>query len=223
MIPNLLNIESLDELMCKRVLTPMTNEENEYMVVKKRLLSIYAEDQNPNESQILPEEGEPGLLFHEFIILLGVIAIECNGTHGIDYVEIENFFIEKLGFKKVPEEQRKFKTFDDYLKKKPGKKVPDSDNEDYEEEGVFTDDEGLSSDELCLDEKEKEFQIFLQKRAEKEAEFSIDLNRVLDIIEEICPEIPGKPEVQQIRTCVDPKEKAPVRLEFGKLMPPPPG
>ena len=28
MIPNLLNIESLDELMCKRVLTPMTNEEN---------------------------------------------------------------------------------------------------------------------------------------------------------------------------------------------------
>ena len=44
MIPNLLNIESLDELMCKRVLTPMTNEENEYMVVKKRLLSIYAED-----------------------------------------------------------------------------------------------------------------------------------------------------------------------------------
>ena len=82
------------------------------------------------------------------------------------------------------------------MKKKPGKKVPDSDNEDYEEEGVFTDDEGLSSDELCLDEKEKEFQIFLQKRAEKEAEFSIDLNRVLDIIEEICPEIPGKPEVQ---------------------------
>ena len=44
MIPNLLNIESLDELMCKRILTPMTNEENEYMVVKKRLLSIYAED-----------------------------------------------------------------------------------------------------------------------------------------------------------------------------------
>ena len=74
--------------------------------------------------------------------------------------------------------------------------MPDSDNEDYEEEGVFTDDEGLSSDELCLDEKEKEFQDFLQKRAEKEAEFSIDLNRVLDIIEEICPEIPGKPEVQ---------------------------
>ena len=74
--------------------------------------------------------------------------------------------------------------------------MPDSDNEDYEEEGVFTDDEGLSSDELCLDEKEKEFQNFLQKRAEKEAEFSIDLNRVLDIIEEICPEIPGKPEVQ---------------------------
>ena len=63
----------------------------------------------------------------------------------------------------------------------------------------------------------------MQKRAEKEAEFSIDLNRVLDMIEETCPEIPGRPEVQQVRTQVDPKEKAPVRLEFGKLMPPPPG
>ena len=43
------------------------------------------------------------------------------------------------------------------------------------------------------------------------------------MIEETCPEIPGKPEVQQFRTHIDPKEKAPVRIEFGKLMPPPPG
>ena len=82
MIPHMMNIESLDDLLIKRVLTPRTNEEEVYMVEKKRLQKIYAEDMNPNESQILPEEGEPGLLFHEFIILLGVIAIECSGTHG---------------------------------------------------------------------------------------------------------------------------------------------
>ena len=50
LIPQIQNIESLDELLCKRVLTPMTNEENVYMVEKKRLLKIYNEDKNPEES-----------------------------------------------------------------------------------------------------------------------------------------------------------------------------
>ena len=94
---------------------------------------------------------------------------------------------------------------------------------DGEDSFYIDEDRGESDDELCLDEKEKDFQVFLQKRAEREAQFQIDLNEVLDIIDETCPEIPGKPEVQQVRTQIDPKEKAPVRIEFGKLMPPPPG
>lgn len=59
----------------------------------------------------------------------------------------------------MPEEKRRFKTFDDYLKKKPSKKIIN-----YEDEGddgydveIDSDEEGMSSDELCLDEKEKEF------------------------------------------------------------------
>lgn len=50
MIPHMMNIESLDDLLIKRVLTPRTNEEEVYMVEKKRLQKIYAEDMNPNES-----------------------------------------------------------------------------------------------------------------------------------------------------------------------------
>ena len=94
-----------------------------------------------------------------------------------------------------------------------------------EDDDVFLDDEGegQSSDELCLDEKEKEFKQFLQSKAAEEAEFAIDFDEVLEVLDEYCPEIPGKPEVQQIRPGIDPKEKAPVRIEFGKLMPPPPG
>ena len=46
---------------------------------------------------------------------------------------------------------------------------------------------------------------------------------MLDVLDECCPEIPGKPEVQQIRPGIPKDEKAPVRIEFGKLMPPPPG
>lgn len=47
-----------------------------------------------------------------------MIAVQTDDTTGIDHKKIENFFIEKLDFKKVPEEQRTFKTFDDYLNKK---------------------------------------------------------------------------------------------------------
>lgn len=50
MIPHMMNIESLDDLLVKRVLTPRTNEEEVYMVERKRLHKIYAEDMNPNES-----------------------------------------------------------------------------------------------------------------------------------------------------------------------------
>ena len=122
MIPNLLNIETLQDFIALHVLTPMTNEEHEYMIDKKRLLSIYNEDVNPNESQCLPEDGEPGLLFHEFIILLGLIAINCSGTSAIAHINIENFFVETLNFDRVPEDKRKFKAFDDYLKKKVSRK-----------------------------------------------------------------------------------------------------
>ena len=50
MIPHMMNVESLDDLLIKRVLTPRTNEEEVYMVEKKRLKKIYDEDMNPNES-----------------------------------------------------------------------------------------------------------------------------------------------------------------------------
>ena len=112
----------------------------------------------------MPEDGEPGLLFHEFIILLGLIAINCSGTSDIPHVNIENFFVETLGFDRIPEEKRKFKAFDDYLKPKASKKHLadlDADEMDEDDDFVLDDEDGASSDELCLDEKEKEFKMFL--------------------------------------------------------------
>jgi len=122
MIPSLLNIETLQSFIAQHVLTPMNNEEYDFLMEKKQLLNIYAEDINPQESQCLPEDGEPGLLFHEFIILLGLIAINCSGTSANEDVNIENFFVDTLGFTKIPEEKRKFKAFDDYLKPPKSKK-----------------------------------------------------------------------------------------------------
>jgi hypothetical protein len=44
-------------------------------------------------------EGEPGLLFHEFIFLLGLIAVSHMETSSVIAEKIEHFFIEKLNFR----------------------------------------------------------------------------------------------------------------------------
>lgn len=51
----------------------MTNDEHEYLIEKKMLFEVYRNDNNP-DSHIEPQPGEPGLLFHEFIFLLAMIA-----------------------------------------------------------------------------------------------------------------------------------------------------
>jgi hypothetical protein len=45
--------------------------------------------------------GEPGLLFHEFIFLMGLIALNYMGTNPSTSNLIEDFFVEKLNFTRV--------------------------------------------------------------------------------------------------------------------------
>ena len=45
------------------------------MEERKQLLKVYNEDKNPRNGTVLPEDGEPGFHFHEFIFLLGLIAV----------------------------------------------------------------------------------------------------------------------------------------------------
>ena len=53
----------------------MTNEEYEYLVEKRMLIHVYDNDMDPATSHCEPLPGEPGLLFHEFIFLLAMIAL----------------------------------------------------------------------------------------------------------------------------------------------------
>lgn len=48
-----------------------------------------------------PVEGEPGLLFHEFIFMLGRIACNCVNTSDSIAGKLNDFFVEKLSFHKV--------------------------------------------------------------------------------------------------------------------------
>ena len=117
-IPNSLNIEQLNDYI-KQCITPMDNHEYAYIVEEERLLKIYNEDHSPETSHCEPAENEPGLMFHEFIFLLALIALKSD-TNSVDYAEkIENFFRGKLQFNPIPENSnlREMKEFDTYLAK----------------------------------------------------------------------------------------------------------
>lgn len=89
LIPNMFNIESLQEMMMETI-PPITTAENDYFLTQQCLLKTYQKDTAPIQTLIIPLEKddesnmdsgkpeceEPGLLFHEFVFLLGLIAIK---------------------------------------------------------------------------------------------------------------------------------------------------
>ena len=84
LVPHRNNIESLNQLI-KQIITPMTNDEFNYFEEEKMLIKVYEHDQNPERSKINPIDNEPGLLFHEFILLLALMAI--NGDTCTEYAD----------------------------------------------------------------------------------------------------------------------------------------
>ena len=135
----------------------MTNEEYEWLVEKKKLYKIYREDNNP-ESYNKPDSSEPGLLFHEFIFLMALIALNMETLSPDPAEQIEKFFEIKLKFDKVPDEGRKYKTFDYYLEKAQMRqnRLRGEDHEDSENE-IYSDNEGGEDDmdRFEIDEKQK--------------------------------------------------------------------
>ena len=120
-----INIETLHDFI-EQVIPPITPAEVEYLETNKTLLKKYNEDKNYKTTTCEPIEGEPGLLFHEFIFLLGQIALHAMDHNPVTATVIEDFFIEKLNFEKktgIP-------------------KYVNADNEeDEDDEEVFSDDE----------------------------------------------------------------------------------
>lgn len=58
-------------------------------------MKVYNSDNNP-DSHCEPMEGEPGLLFHEFIFLLAMIALNSTTESPVPSEQIEQFFNLKL-------------------------------------------------------------------------------------------------------------------------------
>lgn len=99
LINDLLNVETLHDFI-EQIIPPITPKEHEYLIKNKTLLKIYNEDKTPKQTTCEPTEGEPGFLFHEFIFLLGLIALHCMDHSPVTATLIEDFFVEKLNFKR---------------------------------------------------------------------------------------------------------------------------
>jgi hypothetical protein len=76
LVPHGVNIEAL-HLQVKKIISPPTEEDYNYIDEKRMIFKVYTEDQNP-DSAINPVDNEPGLLFHEFIFLLALIALNSD-------------------------------------------------------------------------------------------------------------------------------------------------
>lgn len=104
-----LSIEDLCAFV-KQTIPPITADEYAYDE-KNMLHQIYYQDQNPLATTCEPQAGEPVLLFHEFIFLLGLIAHNCFFSSPYIGAQLEEFFVEKLNFKRQSTEVQVKPTF----------------------------------------------------------------------------------------------------------------
>ena len=147
LLPGTLNVESL-HMFIEQTIPPITQKEYEYLVEKKVLLKIYNEDTNPQQTTCEPLNGEPGLLFHEFIFLLGLIAVSHMETSALVSQKIEDFFIEKLNLR--PSNSMK------QAAGSPSRVKVDGEEDEYYDEEVDSDSE------LEMDEQQRAFMEFLE-------------------------------------------------------------
>jgi hypothetical protein len=173
----MLNVETLHDFI-EQIIPPITQKEYEYLVKDKVLLKIYNEDKSPKDTTCEPIEGEPGFLFHEFIFLLGLIAIHCWNHSSVTATIIEDFFVEKLGF----ERRTTIPKFVD-----PNERDHNHGEDEYYDEDVESDDE------LEMDEQQRQFMAFLERKQHEDDNFIIDFEEILTILDADLPMIPGVP------------------------------
>ena len=131
------------------------------------LLQVYNSDNNP-DSHCEPAEGEPGLLFHEFIFLLAMIALNAETLSPIPHIQIEKFLVEKLGFipDNTPLQDRKYKTFDHYLEKAQLRAAGlRPDEQGSEADDLYSEEGEDEMDRFEIDEKQNQFKQFLEEKA----------------------------------------------------------
>lgn len=138
LIPHMFNIESLQEIV-KATVPPISQAEYQYFEESK-MMKTYEESSSKNY-HYEPSPGEPEMVFHEFVFVLGRIAESTISITDTDDPSIEEklriLFVEKLSLRKVEVEEVLKKN---YSLIEPDAQSDSSYEEESEEEYVAIDD-----------------------------------------------------------------------------------
>lgn len=201
LIPHMLNVDSLkDILSC--VIPPQHKEEYEYYQ-QNMLLTQYEEDKKKISSSYEFVVGEPQMLLHEFMFAISMIAnfsVKVSDAETLRE-KLNVFFVEKLGFPRIDD-------IDDHVDRYLHGELEASEDSDSSEEDLeaeYQDD----PHQMLLD--------FIENRANRDENFVIDYEQVLNELDKDLLPIPSKPKVEQI----NPPPYAMSRENFGKNLPKP--
>jgi hypothetical protein len=201
LIPHMFNVESLQEILLS-IIPPLHKEEYEYFSQYK-LISQYEGDKKKISSSYELIEGEPQLLFHEFVFAIGKIANTAVTVSDAETLreKLQVFFVEKLRF---PQIDNIDEHVEKYLMEETG-----SEDELYSSEEDLEEDYVDDPHQLLLD--------FIDRRAQRDENFVLDYQKVLQELEMILPPVPDKPKVEQ----ANPPPYTMPRELFGKRLPKP--
>ena len=89
-----------------------------------------------------------------------------------------------------------------------------------ERDDEYDDEEYESGDELDMDQQQRDFMAFLERKQYDDDNFVVDFDDILTVLDTDLPMVPGIPTVKPFENPLLNKDKeAPIRITFGKLMP----
>lgn len=215
LIPHMFNVESLQEILLS-VIPPLHKEEYEYFNQYK-LITQYEKDQRYISSSYEFHDGEPQLLLHEFIFALGKIALTAVTVTDTESLvdKLKVLFIEKLRFPEIDDPTEHVERY--LLGEVEHEDSLYSSEEDLDEYRADVDPTQAKHRDDYDDDPQKMLHDFIDRRVEKDENFVIDYEHVLNELNSILPSIPKKPKFEQ----VNPPPYTMQREKFGKLLPKP--
>lgn len=196
LIPHMFNVESLQEILLS-IIPPLHKEEYEYFNSGK-LIKQYEGDKKKISSNYEFSDGEPELLFHEFMFTLGKIAFTAVNVADADSLtdKFKVFLVEKLDFPVI-----------DNIEEHVEKYFMHELDEEYD---LYSSDEDLEAE--YVDDPHQILLDFIERRAQKDQNFVLDYEKVLHELDIILPSIPDPPKIEQ----VNPPPYTQPRELFGK-------
>jgi hypothetical protein len=200
LIPHMFNVEALQQILMS-VVPPLHKEEYEYYN-NSRLVTQYEDDRKKISTFYEFVDGEPMILLHEFMFVLGKIAYTAVTVPDAETLsdKIKVFFIEKLGFPAIDDVEEHVQK---YLM-----------GEFEREKDTYSSDEELEAE--YVNDPHQVLLDFIERRSNRHEEM-IDYEKVLKDLDTSLPQIPQKPKIEQ----ANPPPYAIPRENFGKKLPKP--